>query len=154
MLHCKHYNISGNLSNCKTGEELEFECPVLFLVSNNLSEETKRSWWLREQLRTLSQELCRLVLYCGSVVNVLNPENTAISICNIKLVMLARCLVPKAELKMVRVICLGVPFWWNMLFIFLTSVLIVWKNGNGLGEREFFIHGDKVILLLAFKLAL
>lgn len=31
-----------------------------------------------------SQELCRLVLYCGSVVNVLNLENTAVSILQCK----------------------------------------------------------------------
>lgn len=87
-----------------------------------------------EQLPTLSQELCILVLY-WSAVNVLIWRAMQYLYCNVKVVILARCLLPGVEFKMLHAICLDLPM--KYAFCFLTSLLVVWKNGNSLGKENF-----------------
>lgn len=118
-------------------------------TNNFLSEEMRRSYGFMEQLPTLSQELCIMVLY-WSAVNVLIWRAMQYLYCNVKVVILARCLLPGVEFKMLHAICLDLPMKYAFcLSDFTTSCLEKWEQ---FGEREFFFHENEVVLLLTFKL--
>lgn len=63
--------------------------------------------------------------------------------------MLARCLLPGVEFKMLHAIYLDLPMKYAFcLSDFSTSCLEIWEQ---FGERVFFFHENEVVLLLTFR---